>query len=220
VRDERRFLFAHRSIFIFAGHSSDIISLAASENGKLAISGEQKKHARVWEIETGMEVANITGFEGQVKAVHLTRDGKLALATDGAMLIEYDLNKNEVKRRRPLTRSWAAGQAAAISPDGEMIAVGDSYNIRLWNLKTGAEGKPLVSNDIQWSMAFTPDGSKLVSGASGSVNVWDTKKHTRLYVQALSGTGYVQSIAVSADGRFFAAPGSSASKLQVFRFTK
>lgn len=204
----------------FAGHSSDITSMAVSDDGKLAISGEQKKHARVWEIETGTEVANITGFEGQVKAVHLTPDGKLALATDGATLIEYDLKKNEVKRRRPLTRSWAAGQAAAISPDGEMIAVGDSYNIRLWNLKTGAEGKPLISNDIQWSMAFTPDGTRLVSGANGAVNVWDVKKHSRLYIQALSGTGYVQSIAVSADGKFFAAPGSSASKLQVFRFTK
>lgn len=57
-----------------------------------------------------------------------------------------------------------------------MIAVGDSYNIRLWSTQTGRELKPLVGNEIQWSMEFSPDGSRLLSGGNGKVNVWDTKK--------------------------------------------
>lgn len=203
----------------FAGHSNDISSLAISVDGKFAMSGGQDKKACFWEIESGIEIATIPGFAGEVKAVYISRNGKEIQATDGATLIEYDPKRKDVKRRRTLTKSWASGQSATFSPDGDMLAVGDSYNIRLWNVQTGRELQPLVGNEIQWTMQFTPDGSRLLSGGNAKVNVWDTKKFQRIHVQSTSGSGYVQSLAISGDGKFFAAPGS-ARDLQVFHLSK
>lgn len=203
----------------FSGHSKEISCLSVSTDGRYALSGGEDKKVCFWEIETGSELVTTPEFEGKVKAVCISRNGKEFQATDGATLLEYDIKRKDIKRKRSLTRSWASGQAAAFSPDGEMIAVGDSYNIRLWSTQTGRELKPLVGNEIQWSMEFSPDGSRLLSGGSGKVNVWDTKKALRVHVQATSGSGYIQSLAISGDGKTFAATGQL-SDVQVFSQTK
>jgi hypothetical protein len=202
----------------FAGHSEEVTCLALSQDGKFAISGGQDKKARYWEVESGRELATLPALTGPVKAVHLSRNGRTAQVTDGAALVEFDVNKRDIKRQRALTQSWASGQAAAFSADGEFVAVGDSSNIRVWKTGTGQELPPLVSKEIQWSIAFTPDGSRLISGSAGKVNIWDVHKQQRLATQATAGTYYVQTLAVSADGKLFAAiPGSSGQDLQVFR---
>jgi WD40 repeat protein len=69
-------------------------------------------------------------------------------------------------------------------------------------------------------MAFTPDSSRLLSGANGRVNVWDVRKGQRLHSQSTFSTGYIQSLAVSSDGKLFAAAGSPAGELQVFHMPR
>ena len=203
----------------FAGHSKQVTCLALSSDGRFAISGGQEKKPRYWEVESGRELETLPALNGPVKAVHLSKNGQIAQVTDGEVLMEYLLNKREVKRQRPLTQSWASGQAAAFSADGEWIAVGDSSKIRVWNTGTGQELKPLESQDIQWSMAFTPDGSRLLSGSTGRVNIWDVRRQQRVAAQATAGTGYVQTLSVSPDGKFFAAT-VTGQTLQVFRMPK
>ncbi|MGN6133198.1 MAG: SHD1 domain-containing protein [Aureliella sp.] len=201
----------------FAGHSKEITALAVSPDGEHVLSGSEDKKVCHWEIGSGSQLATLPEFQGKIKAVHLSRNGRTAQATDGAVLIEYDLFKKELKRRRALARSWASGQAAAFAADGEMLAVGDGQNIRLWNLESGRELPPLVGNELQWTMQFTPDGTRLLSGGSSKVSVWDTKKIQRIHVQAIGDSGYVQSLAVSGDGKLMAAPGSSARDVHIFK---
>jgi WD40 repeat protein len=204
----------------FVGHSKEISALIISSDGRFALSGAEDKKACYWEIATGKEVASFNGFEGKVKAVHMGRAGKILQATDGALLLEFDTAKKEIKRRRQLTNSWAAGQSAAFSADGETVAAGDSYNIRVWNVTNGRKLRPLVSNEIQWTIVFTPDGNRLLSGGNALVNVWDVKKGQRVHAQSMAGTGYVQSLAVAQDSQSFAATGSSNRNVQVFRLPK
>lgn len=165
----------------------------------LTLSGEDKR-ACFWELESGNEIVSIPDFAGKVKAVHINRNGRTLQATDGAVLIEFDAAKKEVKKRRTLTSSWSSGQSAAFAPDGKTIAVGDTYNIRIWNVETGREMPPLVGNEIQWSMQFTPDGSRLLSGGSAKISIWDLKKSQRIHVQPVGASGYVQTLAISDDG--------------------
>ena len=73
------------------------------------------------------------------------------------------------------------------------------------------------SKEIQWSIAFSPDGSRLISGGSGKVNIWEVHKQQRVATQATAGTVYIQTLAISADGKLFAAiPSSAGQDLQVF----
>ena len=201
----------------FAGHSAEITSLTVSSDGRFALSGSQEKKARYWEIATGQELGLIDGFKGAVKAVHISRGNAMLQATDGEVLIEYETRRKSVLRTRNLTSSWASGQAAAFSPTGELVAVGDTYNIRIWNVKTGRELPPLIGNEIQWSMVFSPDGNTLYSGGNAKVSIWNVSKTQRTHVQDTSSTGYIQSLTVSDDGAWMAAPGSSNRKLHVYQ---
>jgi hypothetical protein len=200
----------------FPGHSSDITCVALSADGRFALSGSKEKKVRYWDVAAGAELAVFAGFEGAIKACYIARNGRTGAATDGANLLELDLTgKPEVTRNRQLSRSWAAGQSAAISPDGNYVAAGDSYAIRLWNLNTGKEQPPMQAGEIQWSMVFTPDGSRLLSGGADKVNVWDVRKQTRIYSQAISNGGYIKALAASPDNKHAAA--ASRSEVVVFR---
>ncbi|WP_254507472.1 SHD1 domain-containing protein [Anatilimnocola floriformis] len=200
----------------FAGHSKEITCITVSPDGKLALSDSTEKKARLWDVEKGQEIGLISGFEGKIKAVHISKSGRVGMATDGAKWIEFDLAPNmKVKREREFTRSWASGQAAAFSPDGQTAAVGDSYKIRLFNLATGKELDVLESDEIQWTMQFMPDGIRLLSGGSDKVNIWNVKQQKRVHVQAIPNSGYIQSLATSPDNKHAAAAGRSA--LHVFR---
>jgi len=207
---------AERSQFV--GHSQEVSCIAVSGDGKLAVSGGKEKSLRFWEVESGRELAAFPGCEGPIKACFIAKNGRTALATDGATLLSIDLNEKQVVQRQQLARSWAAGQAAAFSADGGQVAVGDHYSVRLWDLKSLVEMPKLEDKEIQWSMAFTPDGTRLVSGGSGKVNVWDVRKQRKIQAISVAGNGYIQSLAVSHDNMYVAAiPSSAGQDLQVFR---
>ncbi|WP_425618505.1 SHD1 domain-containing protein [Anatilimnocola sp. NA78] len=195
----------------FAGHSKEITCMAVSADSKLALTGSSEKKVRLWDIEKGKEIGVLGGFEGKPKAVHISKTGRTAFATDGAALLEINIaGEPKVTRTRELTRSWASGQAAAFSPDGLTVAVGDSYDIRLWNLSTGKELPKLEGDEIQWTMAFTADSQRVISGASNKINVFDAKRQKRVHSQAVPQVGYVQALAVSADNKHVACNGSNA----------
>jgi mono/diheme cytochrome c family protein len=201
----------------FAGHSKELKCFATSGDGRLAVSGGRDLRLRLWEIESGRELAAFSGgFDGIIKACYIARNGRTAMATDGATLLAVDLSKRETTATIKLTGSWAAGQAAAFSPDGSLVAAGDSYAIRLFETATGKERPVLQDNDIQWSMAFTPDGTRLLSGGNGKVNVWDVSSGRKIYSQPLDDGGYVQALAASPDNKHAAAM-AARRDLMVFR---
>ncbi len=193
----------------FAGHSNDVKCIAVSGDSRFALSGSMEKKARLWEIESGREAAVFAEFEGPVKACQLSRDGRTGMCTDGATLLELNLSgKPVVTRRRKLARTWASGQAAAISNDGKIVAVGDGYAVRMWNLEEDKELAKMDAGEIQWSMTFTPDSSRLLTGGRSKMNIWDVRGQRRIHAQEIPESGYIQSLAASPDNKHAAAAGS------------
>lgn len=202
----------------FVGHSRELNCLSLSGDGRLAVSGGRDNVLRYWQTDSGQELGSFAGFEGAIKACHISSNGRNALATDGALLQLIDLKKGQATKQIHLTRSWAAGQTAAFSHDGHYVAAGDMYAIRLWDLKTTRELRKFEDNEIQWCAAFTPDGTRLVSGGSGKINIWDVRKHRKIASIATAGSGYVQCLATSPDSQHVAAiPSSAGQDLQIIR---
>jgi WD40 repeat protein len=185
----------------FAGHAEEVTSISVSSDGRYAISGSQEEKARIWDIKTGQEIGLIAGFEGPVKAVQFKKNNRQVMATDCEKLIEFDIQKREVVKQRPLCNSWTA-QAAAFSPNGALVAVPDSRVIRVWDVDSGRELPPLPTEDMVWSLTFTPDNKHLLSGTTDNINIWNVDDCQRIRVHP-SSQGYIKSLAVSSDGSLF-----------------
>jgi serine/threonine protein kinase len=69
----------------------------------------------------------------------------------------------------------SVGSCVAFSPDGRLLAIGDSWVIRLWDRKEGKTRDVLRGHQNRvWCLAFSPDSRTLASGSfDGTVRLWD-----------------------------------------------
>ncbi|EMI44213.1 hypothetical protein RRSWK_03281 [Rhodopirellula sp. SWK7] len=192
-------------------HEKEITSLAFSPDGLHAFSGDAAKVARYWKVQSGELIASVDGFDGKVKATRITPSGKQLIATDGKTLKAFSVDESKVIAEFQVGRSHASGQAAAISPDGRMLAVGDGYKIDLWDLSKQQKLSTMEGSEINWSMAFAPDNRHLVSGGNGVIYVWDCERRMKLQTNTVGKSFYVQAVAVSPDGTHVTSPADHSS---------
>ncbi|MCC9655477.1 SHD1 domain-containing protein [Rhodopirellula halodulae] len=182
-------------------HDRKVSQIVVSPDGKKALSAGDDKQALCWDVATGRRIALLDQFSGRVKACQFAQGGSIILATDGKDVIGFDLANDRSLNPVAVARSHAAGQSAAFSPDGTQLAVGDTYAIKVFDLTTGRQTKLLQSTEIQWSMRFAPNGRHLFSGGNGKVNLWDTQTGGLVHSETVGSSFYVQSLAISSDGR-------------------
>ena len=156
-------------------------------------------------MRTGRQLVTVAGFERAIKATCIRpSDGQL-LATDGGTLKVYDPDKKELVENVKISSSAYSGQSATISPNGLILATGNSYAIHLWNLRDYNEMPKLSGDSIPWSMVFSPDNRHLISGHNGTLHVWDTKVAQRKISHSVGSSHYVKCLGVSSDGTLVAA---------------
>ncbi len=109
------------------------------------------------------------------------------------------------------------------SPDGNLLAVGTSIGIWIYDVQTRKEVNFLKSNKYQIdALMFIENGKKIVSagvdGPSSRIITWEAKTDSSLdklimqkYGERLSGTGYIWSSALSHNGNLLAVGNGSGS---------
>jgi WD40 repeat protein len=104
------------------------------------------------------------------------------------------------------TRTFGSVLSVAISPDGKLLAMGDTnHEIRLWRI---SDHQPLMTlqGHRSWvqSVTFSPDGQTLASGSVDcSIKLWDIQ--TGHAIQTLQGhTDQVHSVAFDPQGKMLA----------------
>jgi len=109
----------------------------------------------------------------------------------------------------------------AFSPDGSILAVGDSSgSVELWNVTGGRLALIDIissSDGVVNSVAFSPDGRTVAVGdSSGAVELWNVTGGRLALIDIISSSGgVVNSVAFSPDGRTVAA-GDSSGKLNLW----
>ncbi len=94
--------------------------------------------------------------------------------------------------------------STAISPDGQILALGSDKQIQLWNLATGQLVNTLSGHGGNvWSLAFSPDGETLVScSGDATIRLWNLR--TGELQRTLSHENWVNFVAISPDGETLA----------------
>ncbi len=194
------------------GPSQGIHCLAFSPNAKLAASASANR-IWLWSITTGkpLHILESPWHYPYLSAAAFTADGKLLVSVNGDGILQLWDPETGKELRRIDTKGKSIEQAA-LSPDGETIALWDDKNpqtIALWNIRTGEKrrdiGVPPQAQSL-YALRYSPDGKTLYacSGTDTRILRWDAVSGKGLPFIGKHDDG-VNGITLSPDGRSLAA---------------
>lgn len=200
--------------------SQQVLSAAFSADGEILASGGATLAVHLWDPRTGRPArASLTERMGKAFSVAFSKDGStLAATSDVGPAWLWD------------TTSWqptgpqleGAISAVAFSPDGKLLATGDTDlnrfdvqgDVQLWDTAThralepllparrpGGGTYPLGHRGRVHALAFSPDGKVLASGSGfGEIQLWDVVGRRAIGEPMTDHSGDVTSLAFSPDG--------------------
>ena len=155
-------------IRILEGHSSLVVGVAITPDGRHAVSASYDNTLRVWDLESGQSVRTLEGHSDSVHGVAITPDGRRAVsASSDKTLRVWDLESGQSVRT--LEGHSRSVHGVAITPDGRR-AVSASWDntLRVWDLESGQSVRTLEGHSSSVNgVAITPDGRRAVSASDG-----------------------------------------------------
>ncbi len=176
-------------------------SVTFSPDGKILATNDNQ-NIKLWSVETGKEVATLSGHSDKVTCVAFNPNNGRILAS-----CSYDktIKLWDIQTKRclgTLTNHRDSIYTLVFSPDGEMLASGSNDNtIRIWYPNTGEMPQTLRHHsDGVTCLVFHPNGKSLFSGSNDKAIIEWTVEGEVLSVFSEQHPRGVTSIAISPDG--------------------
>lgn len=194
-----------------------IYAVAATGDGQFAACGRGNR-IDVYNLPTGRLVAHLTDprLSGPAPAAaHRDLVESLAFSPDGSVLASGSYREIKLWRRPTAVKKFdmaglgEATQCAAVSPDSNLIAVGDADGkIRLFDSSDGKASGELTGHDAAvTALCISPDGKRLISVSTDTTaRVWDL--HARSLLFSIETPCELRAVAWVDGGRRFAAAGA------------
>jgi WD40 repeat protein len=188
-------------IMTLTGHSAPS-ACAYSPDGRRIASASWDKTLKLWDAESGVEVATLVGHSDQVNACAYSPDGRrIVSASDDKTLKVWDAESGA--GLATLAGHSDEVRACAYSPDGRRIVSGSiGGTLKLWDAESGEKVTTLASHSgTVNACAYSPDGRRIVSGCiDGTLKLWDAESGAEL--ASLAGHSHeVRACTYSPDGR-------------------
>lgn len=184
-------------------------------------------------FENGVEVSSFSGHAGAVTALALHPSGDI-LASVGvdksyifydlessvqALQITTDSGRTRHSLRRPMKYAniSKALNTAQFHPDGHLFAAGGADGqIKLYELKTGANAANFDATGPLEALEFSENGIWLAAAVKGStsVSIWDLRKASQIKV--LETGGQVTSVRWDYTGQYLATAGPTGVAVQQY----
>ncbi len=192
-------LVASRVRAVLRGHDDWVFWVAWSPDGRRLATASSDQTARIWDAESGNEIAVLHGHDDRVQAVVWSPDGRrLATGSDDRTVRIWDADSG-----RELAAIHGHDNevwAVAWSADGQRLATGSrDRTVRIWDASSGTELTRLHGHDNEVrAVAWSPDGQRLATGSHDRTGrIWDADSGTELTRLH----GWVRAVAWSPDGQ-------------------
>jgi WD40 repeat protein/serine/threonine protein kinase len=186
----------------FAGHANWVSAVAATPDGRYAVSGSADGTLKLWDVSSGRCLRTLRGHTEWVTAVRLSADGRRALSgsADGTLKV-WDTATGHCLQTLPGHTSWVL--AVDLSPDGrQALSAGGDGVLHGWALSTGKclgtfEGHagPVLA------VALSADGDHALSAGRDKTLQWWSLAQARCLRSFTGHDDKVNAVALSADGR-------------------
>ncbi len=164
-------------------------TMAFSPDGSRLVTASDDGELRVWDTDTGSEIARLRGHTATVTAVAYSPDGGQVAtgAANGAIRL-WDARTGAADRE--LLAHDSAVMTLAFQPDGTQLASGShDGTVRIWP-RAGRQRLADISGPAGiTAAAFSPDGSLLAIAprGGGTVEIWDPRTAERQFVLDAAG---------------------------------
>lgn len=198
-----------RMTFPASYHIGGVFALARSPDGQLLASAGEDQVIRLWDTQTGAELAQLAGHTDTVWSLAFNRDGSrlVSASFDGSARV-WDV---PARVQTQIFRGHAGELwAAAFSPDGRfVISAGDDRTLRVWEAATGQELLSVLAHDERiTAVAVHPQGTAILTASQDrTARIWplDTSQPQPRLGQPIVLRGHrewVQIARFTPDGRF------------------
>ena len=165
-------------------HTGVVYAVAWSPNGSILATGGQDGTVRLWNSEGSVNYAVLRGHTGVVYSVAFSPDGTtLASGSSDDTVRLWNVNTQGHLR----TINVVSVSNLALHPSKQILAVGGSSGVYLYNPNTGHRLQPRQLSGSGADLAFHPNGQFLATNASvggsySAVKIWKLVTANRLDV--------------------------------------
>ena len=197
------------------GPRKPIQSMALSQNGQFVASGESDRIARVWDIESGKEIINMT-HKNVVTAIAISPDNTLIASASYDNQVHIWMVSTGKELFSLKHDDWVT--SIAFSPDGNFLVSGSQDNtVRAWDTKSRREIAQFELPAWVSTIAISPNGKYIAAGdITGLIHIWDVVTRNKTTINLHE--DWVTSIAFSSDGKLIAS-GSKDKTVRVWSLT-
>jgi len=171
---------SQRLLRLYKGHEGDVVDIAFSHRGDLLASGGWDGMVRLWEVESGRQLANCRG--NYQFCLHFSADDRfLGLAyEDDGRLGKWQIAPGKELRVLSYDPEKTFGLVGLdFSPDGQLLIVSNGKGLDLWDWSSLTKLATLPAGFCRW-VSFCPDGSLLTTG-SGGLWRWPLRKSSSVW---------------------------------------
>lgn len=180
----------------FAAHAAAVLTCATTTDGRRALSGAKDGDLLLWDLESGLPIANMAGGEVPLSCA-MAPDGTIAVTGgEHGRLCVWSLDNGHLVRTM---ETQTPVMACTFMDRRVLIAALDDGMLQRWDIDRGALISTFRGHDVAvTACATSPDGLLVTGAQDGTLRVWNAA--TGEAVQDLAGhTDDVRACLVTAD---------------------